>query len=64
MADKLSLHDMHKQSCFTKCMTPAPGNDAGNTMVLEAGNLSRAGDLFQLLRDGQARTRAELALTT
>ncbi|MET4901417.1 ROK family transcriptional regulator [Paenarthrobacter sp. CC6] len=45
-------------------MTPAPGNDAGNTMVLEAGNLSRAGDLFQLLRDGQARTRAELALTT
>ena len=35
-----------------------------NTMVLEAGNLSRAGDLFQLLRDGQARTRAELALTT
>ncbi|GGJ31729.1 sugar kinase [Paenarthrobacter histidinolovorans] len=64
MADKLSLHDMHKQSCFTKCMTPAPGNDAGNTLVLEAGNLSRAGDLFQLLRDGQARTRAELALTT
>ncbi|WP_189019310.1 ROK family transcriptional regulator [Paenarthrobacter histidinolovorans] len=45
-------------------MTPAPGNDAGNTLVLEAGNLSRAGDLFQLLRDGQARTRAELALTT
>ncbi|WP_311214099.1 MULTISPECIES: ROK family transcriptional regulator [unclassified Arthrobacter] len=45
-------------------MTTATGNDAGNTSVLEAGNLSRAGDLFQLLRDGQARTRAELALTT
>ncbi|MFJ4226226.1 ROK family transcriptional regulator [Paenarthrobacter nicotinovorans] len=45
-------------------MTPAPANDAGNAPVLEAGNLSRAGDLFQLLRDGQARTRAELALTT
>jgi len=28
------------------------------------GGLARAGDLFQLLRDGQARTRAELALTT
>lgn len=28
------------------------------------GSLSRAGDLFQLLRDGRARTRAELALTT
>ncbi|MGG5172363.1 ROK family transcriptional regulator [Pseudarthrobacter sp. J1738] len=27
-------------------------------------NLSRAGDLFQLLRDGKARTRAELAVTT
>lgn len=29
-----------------------------------AGTLSRAGDLFQLLRDGKARTRAELASTT
>ncbi|UZX01841.1 ROK family protein [Arthrobacter sp. CDRTa11] len=28
------------------------------------GSLARAGDLFQLLRDGKARTRAELALTT
>ncbi len=28
------------------------------------GSLSRAGDLFQLLRDGKARTRAELAITT
>jgi predicted NBD/HSP70 family sugar kinase len=30
----------------------------------ENGLLSRAGDLFQLLRDGRARTRAELAETT
>ncbi|MEC3853996.1 ROK family transcriptional regulator [Paenarthrobacter ureafaciens] len=45
-------------------MTTATGNDPGNTSVLEAGNLSRAGNLFQLLRDGQARTRAELAVTT
>jgi predicted NBD/HSP70 family sugar kinase len=29
-----------------------------------AGSHSRAGDLFQLLRDGKARTRAELALST
>lgn len=29
-----------------------------------AGTLSRTGDLFQLLRDGKARTRAELAATT
>jgi len=28
------------------------------------GSLSRAGDLFQILRDGKARTRAELALST
>ncbi|MCT9871496.1 ROK family transcriptional regulator [Paenarthrobacter aurescens] len=45
-------------------MTTATTHDAGNASVLEAGNLSRAGDLFQLLRDGQARTRAELAVTT
>jgi predicted NBD/HSP70 family sugar kinase len=41
-------------------LTPgtAPANpDSG-------GNLARAGDIFQLLRDGKARTRAELALTT
>ncbi|WP_115789595.1 ROK family transcriptional regulator [Arthrobacter silvisoli] len=30
----------------------------------EAGVLARAGDLFQLLRDGKARTRAELAEQT
>jgi glucokinase len=46
-------------------MTSAPVNDAGKEPAAqEAGSLSRAGDLFQLLRDGQARTRAELALTT
>ncbi|PRB40554.1 sugar kinase [Arthrobacter sp. MYb23] len=45
-------------------MTTATTHDAGNASVQEAGNLSRAGDLFQLLRDGQARTRAELAVTT
>ncbi|MEC3851340.1 ROK family transcriptional regulator [Paenarthrobacter ureafaciens] len=46
-------------------MTSVPANDAGKEpSAPEAGSLSRAGDLFQLLRDGQARTRAELALTT
>lgn len=43
-------------------MSLMPGTDA---VALESGgSLSRAGDLFQLLRDGKARTRAELALTT
>ncbi|WP_314324833.1 ROK family transcriptional regulator [Paenarthrobacter ilicis] len=45
-------------------MTTATAHDAGNASVQESGNLSRAGDLFQLLRDGRARTRAELAVTT
>ncbi|MET3905669.1 ROK family protein [Paenarthrobacter sp. 4246] len=45
-------------------MTSEAGIDAGINSAPEAGNLSRAGDLFQLLRDGQARTRAELAVTT
>ncbi len=46
-------------------MTSAPGKELGKDgSVQDAGSLSRAGDLFQLLRDGQARTRAELALTT
>lgn len=46
-------------------MTSAPGKDPGKDgSVQDAGSLSRAGDLFQLLRDGQARTRAELAITT
>src|SRR6476620_3546436 len=40
--------------------TPAPLTAAPDN----GGSLSRAGDLFQLLRDGRARTRAELALTT
>ncbi|MET4618817.1 putative NBD/HSP70 family sugar kinase [Arthrobacter sp. 2762] len=65
MADKLLLHDTHKQSCFTNGMTSAPGHQGGkDAPAQDTGNLSRAGDLFQLLRDGQARTRAELALTT
>ncbi len=45
-------------------MTTAAGTDAGYTSAPEVGNLSRAGNLFQLLRDGKARTRAELAETT
>lgn len=46
-------------------MTSAPEKSPGKEGSLQdAGTLSRAGDLFQLLRDGQARTRAELALTT
>ncbi|MBB6407044.1 ROK family transcriptional regulator [Arthrobacter sp. AZCC_0090] len=46
-------------------MTSAPVKDPGKDgSVPDAGSLSRAGDLFQLLRDGQARTRAELAITT
>ena len=43
-------------------MTPAPGKPP--VKDVDAGSLSRAGDLFQLLRDGKARTRAELALST
>ena len=46
----------------------SPRTGTGNTAELSTadgvGSLSRAGDLFQLLRDGKARTRAELALTT
>ena len=44
-------------------MTSSPaGKQPGRES--DAGSLSRAGDLFQLLRDGRARTRAELALST
>lgn len=43
-------------------MTSPTGTDAAAPEA--AGSMSRAGDLFQLLRDGKARTRAELALTT
>jgi glucokinase len=42
-----------------------PGAGPGTEPAADgSGSLSRAGDLFQLLRDGKARTRAELALTT
>lgn len=43
-------------------MSLIPGTAPANPD--SGGNLARAGDLFQLLRDGRARTRAELALTT
>ena len=43
-------------------MSLTPGTSPANPD--SGGGLARAGDLFQLLRDGQARTRAELALTT
>ncbi len=43
-------------------MSPIPGTAPASPDY--SGNLARAGDLFQLLRDGKARTRAELALTT
>jgi predicted NBD/HSP70 family sugar kinase len=43
-------------------MPPASGKVPGKDF--DAGTLSRAGNLFQLLRDGKARTRAELALST
>ncbi|GAA4048389.1 ROK family protein [Arthrobacter methylotrophus] len=46
---------------MTSAPEKAPGKDGS---VQDAGSLSRAGDLFQLLRDGHARTRAELAITT
>jgi glucokinase len=50
-------------------MSPTSGKEPGtepgtDTAADGGGSLSRAGDLFQLLRDGKARTRAELALTT
>ncbi|MDR6414228.1 ROK family transcriptional regulator [Pseudarthrobacter sulfonivorans] len=43
-------------------MSPAPATEPASPD--HASGLARAGDLFQLLRDGRARTRAELALTT
>ncbi|MBT8162203.1 MULTISPECIES: ROK family transcriptional regulator [Arthrobacter] len=46
---------------MTSAPEKAPSRDGS---VQDAGSLSRAGDLFQLLRDGRARTRAELAITT
>jgi glucokinase len=43
-------------------MSPTP--TAEQAAPEHGGGLARAGDIFQLLRDGKARTRAELALTT
>lgn len=43
-------------------MSLSPGTE--HSAPDHGGSLARAGDLFQLLRDGKARTRAELALTT
>lgn len=43
-------------------MSPTPGTAPAHPD--SGGSLARAGDIFQLLRDGKARTRAELALTT
>lgn len=43
-------------------MSLSPGTE--HAAPDHGGSLARAGDLFQLLRDGKARTRAELALTT
>lgn len=43
-------------------MSPTP--TTGQAAPHHGGGLARAGDIFQLLRDGKARTRAELALTT
>ncbi|MDT0195245.1 ROK family transcriptional regulator [Arthrobacter sp. AB6] len=50
-------------------MIPTAGKEPGSNTGADTGtdgtvSHSRAGDLFQLLRDGKARTRAELALTT
>jgi predicted NBD/HSP70 family sugar kinase len=43
-------------------MSPAPATEPASPD--HPSGLARAGDIFQLLRDGRARTRAELALTT
>ena len=43
-------------------MSPAPAPE--HAVPDQGSGLARAGDLFQLLLDGQARTRAELARTT
>lgn len=43
-------------------MSPTPATEPAS--LDQPSGLGRAGDLFQLLRDGRARTRAELALTT
>ncbi|MCU1433471.1 MAG: hypothetical protein JWR71_196 [Pseudarthrobacter sp.] len=43
-------------------MIPAPATEPASPD--HPGGLARAGDVFQLLRDGRARTRSEMALTT
>ncbi len=43
-------------------MSAIPGVDHADSEI--SGGMSRTGDLFQLLRDGKARTRAELSLST
>jgi predicted NBD/HSP70 family sugar kinase len=48
----------------TQRQGPAAGPVKDGPPPDAVGSLSRAGDLFQLLRDGKARTRAELAITT
>jgi predicted NBD/HSP70 family sugar kinase len=47
--------------CYPCSMSPAP---ATQPFPDHHGGLARAGDIFQLLRDGRPRTRAELAMTT
>src|SRR6478735_6733861 len=51
-----------RSSCYHLFMSTPTGTESAASEA--GGSLSRAGDLFQLLRDGKARTRAELALTT
>ena len=51
-----------RSSCYHLLMSTPTGTESAASEA--GGSLSRAGDLFQLLRDGKARTRAELALTT
>lgn len=63
---------MQKALCYHCCMTSHSGAEHSLQAEISVaghpseagGNLARAGDLFQLLRDGKARTRAELAATT
>ncbi|WP_458113181.1 ROK family protein [Arthrobacter sp. R1-13] len=50
---------------MTSTASRAQGREPADAAATEpAGGFGRAGDLFQLLRDGKPRTRAELALTT
>ena len=47
--------------CYLLGMSSPSAVLASGTSSVPPGGFSRAGELFQLLRDGQARTRAELA---